>query len=54
MVGVLFFFAYNWKELDRFARFGLIEALLVVTLFLVWRLGLERLSGKGALLGQTY
>jgi uncharacterized membrane protein len=49
--GVIFFFAYNWKDLGRFAKFGLVEALIVVALFLVWRLGLERASGKAALLG---
>lgn len=49
--GVIFFFAYNWKNLGRFAKFGLVEGLIVVALFLVWRLGLERASGKAALLG---
>lgn len=49
--GVIFFLAYNWKDLGRFAKFGLVEALIVVALFLVWRLGLEQASGKAALLG---
>lgn len=49
--GVIFFFAYNWEDLGRFAKFGLVEVLIVASLFLVWRLGLERASGKAALLG---
>lgn len=48
--GVLFFFAYNWEDLGRFAKFGLVEALIVASLVLVWRLGLERAAGKAALL----
>ncbi len=65
--GVIFFFAYNWRDLDRFAKFGLIQAFIVVALVLVWRLGLDRLAAKAtllaaallvgallALIGQTY
>jgi uncharacterized membrane protein len=48
--GVVFFFAYNWHELDRLAKFALVEAALAAALWLVWRLGLERASGKAALL----
>lgn len=65
--GVVFFFAYNWNELGRFARFGLIEAPILVALALLWRLGLDGIAGKAtlllaalltgallALVGQTY
>jgi len=65
--GVIFFFAYNWDEIGRFARFALVQGLIVVTLVGVWTLGLEKLSGKMtlltasvlvgvllALVGQTY
>ncbi|HJX29040.1 MAG TPA: DUF2157 domain-containing protein [Thermoanaerobaculia bacterium] len=48
--GVIFFFAYNWEDLGRFAKFGLVEALIVASLVLVWRLSLERAAGKAALL----
>ena len=48
--GVVFFFAYNWDELGRFTRFALVEGLLLVALLAVWRLGLEKLSGKVALM----
>ena len=49
--GVIFFFAFNWNELGRIAKLGLVEVPLVVSLVLVWRLGVERIAGKAALLG---
>ena len=65
--GVIFFLAYNWNDLGRFAKFGLVEILVVGALNVVWRIGLEHIAGKvtllaaslfvGALLalvGQTY
>ncbi|WP_162806654.1 DUF2157 domain-containing protein [Sphingosinicella terrae] len=64
---VIFFFAFNWEDLGRFAKFGLVEAAIVAGLGGLWWLGLERAAGKamlvllsllaGALLalaGQTY
>lgn len=50
---VIFFFAYNWKELGHFARFGIVELLLAAAILASWRLGLERMSGKAALLLAT-
>lgn len=47
---VIFFLAYNWQDLGRYTKFGLVEALLLVALAFVWRLGLERVSGRAALL----
>jgi uncharacterized membrane protein len=47
---VIFFFAFNWNELGRFTRFGFLEILLVAAVLAAWRLGLERTSGKAALL----
>jgi uncharacterized membrane protein len=52
-VAVIFFFAYNWKELGHFARFGIVELLLTTAILVSWRLGLERMSGKAALLLAT-
>jgi len=49
--GVIFFLAFNWNDLGRMFKFALVEALIVVALAFVWRLGLERISGKAALLG---
>lgn len=50
---VIFFFAYNWKELGHFARFGIVELLLTTAILVSWRLGLEQMSGKAALLLAT-
>jgi uncharacterized membrane protein len=49
--GVIFFLAFNWNDLGRMFKFALVEALLVAALAFSWRLGLERISGKAALLG---
>jgi uncharacterized membrane protein len=48
--GLIFFLAYKWEDLGRFAKLGLVEVLLVVTLVFVVRFGLERAAGKAALL----
>lgn len=49
---VVFFFAYNWQAMGRFAKFGLIEMLLLAAVAASVRLGLgpDRASGKAALL----
>jgi len=49
--GAIFFLAFNWNELGRFAKFGMVEALIAIALVFVWRLGVERIAGKAALLG---
>ena len=49
--GVIFFLAFNWNDLGRMAQFALVEVLLVAALASVWRLGVERIAGKAALLG---
>lgn len=51
--GMLFFLAHNWDGLGRFAKLGLVEAVVLVALALVWRLGLDRPSGKAALLAAS-
>lgn len=48
--GVIFFFAYNWENLGRFTRFLLVEALIVISMGAVWWLGLEKISGRVALM----
>lgn len=65
--GVIFFFAYNWEALGRFAKFALVQGLLVVAVATAWYAGLEKPAGKAAifaasvltgavlaLVGQTY
>lgn len=50
---VIFFFAYNWQEMGRFAKFALVELLIVGSLVMCWQLDVERLSGKAVLLLAT-
>ena len=65
--GVIFFFAYNWNDMGRFLKFGLIEGLMVAALVTAWIAGPDRITGKAALfmasvmaggllalIGQTY
>lgn len=47
---VVFFFAFNWAALGRFAKFGLVEAGIVAGLLACWRLDLDGAPGKAALL----
>ena len=51
--GVIFFFAYNWNALGRYAKFGLVEAFVLAALVCLWRLGLEGIAGKAALLAAS-
>lgn len=46
----VFFLAYNWQDLGRFAKFGLVELALAATLGALWHFELERPAGKAALL----
>ena len=51
LVGVLFFFAYNWKELHRFTRFAILEGgVLLTALASAWTLRSERHRLAGELL----
>lgn len=46
---VIFFFAFNWDDLSRFAKFGLVEALIVAGLAACWWLDLDGMPGKAVL-----
>jgi uncharacterized membrane protein len=46
----IFFFAFNWDELSRFAKFALVETAIAAGLLACWRLGLDGMFGKAALL----
>jgi uncharacterized membrane protein len=47
---VIFFFAFNWDDLGRFAKFGLVEAAILAGLLACWRLDLDGTAGKAVLL----
>lgn len=49
--GIIFFFAYNWADMHRFAKFAVLEFTLLITVALAWRLGPDTQGGRAALLG---
>lgn len=46
---VIFFFAYNWDAMGRFAKFGLLESAIIVSVAGYWRFDPQQPTGKGAL-----
>lgn len=49
--GIIFFFAYNWADMHRFAKFAVLECTLLITVALAWRLGPDTHGGRAALIG---
>ena len=58
--GIIFFFAYNWNDLDKFIKMGLIEVLIVLTtstvLFSQFKLDIKNilLTGASVLVGVLF
>ncbi len=46
----VFFIAYNWDDLGRFTKFGMVEVLMVLSIAAYWKLGGDKMAGKVALL----
>ena len=44
--GVFFFFAYNWADMHRFVKLGIIESLILLMIIIVSRITLDKLPGK--------
>jgi uncharacterized membrane protein len=64
---VIFFIAYNWTALGKFAKFGMVEIAIILSIAFYWKVGADKIAAKiilllasmllGALLalyGQTY
>ncbi|MBE7472004.1 MAG: DUF2157 domain-containing protein [Anaerolineae bacterium] len=49
--GIIFFFAFNWAEMHRFTKFGLVEAGILICLGFAYYRGLNTLPGKAGLIG---
>lgn len=47
---VIFFFAFNWDDLGRFAKFALVEAAILAGLVACWWVDLDGLAGKAVLM----
>nr|WP_211194078.1 DUF2157 domain-containing protein [Pyxidicoccus fallax] len=52
LAGVIYFFAYNWADMHRFAKLGLIAVGIAGTAVGAWRLG-EGLAGQLSLLASS-
>ena len=50
LAGIIFFFAYNWADMGRFLKFGVLQAAIVLAVWFAWYKGVQQLSGKLALL----
>jgi uncharacterized membrane protein len=46
---VVFFFAFNWDDLGRLAKFGLVEAAILAGLLVCLRVDLDGMAGKAVL-----
>jgi uncharacterized membrane protein len=49
----MFFVAYNWSDIGRFARFGLAEIPMVLAIAAYWKFGGHTVAGKVSLLTAT-
>jgi uncharacterized membrane protein len=54
VAGIAAFFAWNWAELGRFAKFALIEGGILATVILTWRFGIDSLAGRIGLLSSAF
>jgi len=50
---VLFFIAYNWNEMGRFAKFAMVEGVMILAIIAYWRLGSNSMAGKVSLVAAT-
>ncbi len=52
-VGMIFFFAFNWEAMGRFAKFGLLESIMLLAAFIYSRLDDQRTSSTVSLSGMA-
>ena len=50
---VMFFIAYNWDDLGKFSKFGMVEALIVLSIVFYCRFGKETAASKVSLLAAS-
>ncbi|MCS3026592.1 DUF2157 domain-containing protein [Bacteroides xylanisolvens] len=54
VAGIIFFFAYNWDELPKFAKLGIVEVLLIASVLLVTFTRWNKLVKQILLTGATF
>lgn len=47
---LMFFVAYNWNDIGKYAKFGLVQIAIIVAIGCYWKLGADKLSAKVSLL----
>jgi uncharacterized membrane protein len=54
IAGIAAFFAWNWADLHRMAKFALVQAGIVAAVLLAWRLQLDSTAGRAALFAGAF
>ncbi|WP_020405351.1 DUF2157 domain-containing protein [Hahella ganghwensis] len=54
LAGITSFFAFNWADLHRFAKFTLIEAGIIGGITVAWHRGIDSLAGRAALFASAF
>ena len=54
VAGIIFFFAYNWDELPKFAKLGIVEVLLIASVLLATFTRWNKLVKQILLTGATF
>lgn len=53
LAGIICFFAFNWADMPPFAKFGVVEAGIVVAAVAAWIVGIARPVGQALLIGAS-
>ena len=54
VAGIASFIAWNWADLDRIAKFALLQAGILGSALLAWRFGLDSTAGKSSLFAVAF
>src|SRR5690606_129804 len=54
VAGIAAFFAWNWADMHRMAKFALIEIGIVASVLLAWRLKIDSTGGRAALFAGAF
>jgi len=53
LAGIVFFFAYNWDDLSSFAKFGILEAGILISVVLALIVNIDRVGGQALLIAAS-
>lgn len=51
--GIICFFAFNWADMPAFAKFGVVEAGIIIAAFAAWIIGIMRPVGQALLIAAS-